>query len=164
MSMICESNNAHCVIIFGDVNTDFNGISPQTNELEQSCISKGFKPCLQCDCNEVEYTFVSKSNDARSLIDHMLISDNLKDIVEVCKTEDGIDNESYHIPVICSFNCKCTCLTEMQSQHYPRVAWYKATLVDIEQYKQCLDKELDQMYIFNDALNIGILGAKYTVI
>ncbi len=48
----------------------------------------------------------------------------------------------------------------METQHYPRVAWYKPTLVDIGQCKQWLDKELDQMYIFNDAHECRDIGCK----
>ncbi len=65
----------------------------------------------------------------------MLISDKLKDFVEVYITADGIDNESDHIPIECNFNSECVYVTEIETQHYSRDASYTAILVYIEQYK-----------------------------
>ncbi len=56
----------------------------------------------------------------------MLISNNLKDIVEVYKTADGIDNESDHIR---SFHFQRACLVKIETQHYSRVACIRASLL-----------------------------------
>ncbi len=156
MSLICEYNKAPYVIICGDLVTDFNCISLKLMNLNNFVQLKVSIPLFN--------VIVIKLNmhlSAWCHIDHMLISDNLNDIVEVYETADGIDNESDHIPVICSFNFECVYLNGMETQHYPRVAWYKPTLVDIGQCKLCLDKELDQMYIFSDAHECRDIG--YTV-
>ncbi len=96
--LICEFNNAQYIIICGDPNTGFSHIAHYiTNELEQFCVSESFQLFVEhvkCDCNEVEYTFVTKNNSVRSLIAHMLISDKLKDIVEVYGTLHESDNIS----------------------------------------------------------------------
>ncbi len=69
----------------------------------------------------------------------MLISDNLNDIVKVYKTADGIDNESDHIPVICSFNFECAYLTKMETQHYPSIpGWNEYTTQKKEWALFCL--------------------------
>ena len=81
----------------------------------------------------------------RSLIDHIFVSDNMKYLIDSTYSIDNVDNESDHVAVITELKLNCDYFKTVPVKTEPRIAWYKANLYDIDNYKLELDKELSQV-------------------
>ena len=143
IATICQSKDVMYAFIVGDFNTDFIRNSPQTRELSQFCVSENVYPLCKSNVSHVEYTYESVSNGARSHIDHVIVTENLNEYVNKYYTVDNIDNSSDHLPVIAEFVFTCEYLCTKKVSSTPRIAWYKASLGDLDKYKSCLDTNLD---------------------
>lgn len=74
ISRLCDESNANQIIIGGDFNTDFrrhNSLHTQT--LNGFVVQENLCNVLYKPYSKVDYTFESKSNGARSVIDHILL-------------------------------------------------------------------------------------------
>ena len=153
ISAICQSYDVQYILLCGDFNTDFNRQTPQVEELTQFCLQESITPCVKLQCSNIEYTFECKRTGNRSIIDHVLLSDNMSELVHSYNTIDNIDNQSDHIAVIAELGLQCQYMKTDSIKAEPRIAWYKADLYDIDKYKQCLDNELDYINVSNDVID-----------
>lgn len=146
ISYLCKEKDCAYFYIAGDFNTDFNRDTPQTRELVNFCNVENCIPVINLNVSNIDYTYESTSNGARSLIDHVIVSKNLCDVVHRYYTIDSIDNTSDHLPVLCEFiiNCEYMAMKKMNVTQN-KIAWYKANLHDIKQYKDNLDIKLDDI-------------------
>ena len=153
ISSICHSFNADNIIICGDLNTDFCRDSPQTDELKMFCDSEGLNPCVTSIDNNVNYTFEG-ANGARSLIDHFIVSDKIKDFVSCIYTIDSVDNPSDHVALCCDFNIDLNFIEVCidKNNYEQRPCWYKASLIDIDKYKSVMNSLINELYVPRDAL------------
>ena len=154
ISSIRQTEMSSNIIIIGDVNTDFGRLSPQTSELRSFCNSEGLYVCTDSLGNGVEYTF-ENSNGNRSKIDHCIVSRSLVETENSCslRTFDSIDNASDHICVIARFDIDCEYIASMPSVRTDSVSWYKATVNDIDKYRQVMDDIIDSITVPENALN-----------
>ena len=152
ISTLCIKYNASYVCFGGDLNTDFsrNG-SPQTKELNNFIASENLISCSKLK-GSIDYTFECCVTSRRSLIDHILVSENMKDILDDCYMFDDVSNGSDHIGIVSLFKLSCEFLASSTMKKTPRVAWYKAQLSDIEHYKSQLDFELSLVSMPSEAL------------
>ena len=151
---IANSNDSSFCIIGGDFNTDFSRVtSPHTVELKSFCSSENLVPCASLPLSLVTYTYECSVTYTKTLIDHFLVSDNFKPAVLEYVTENTIDNCSDHKALILTLDMSCDSLKASHCQHSQKVAWYKASIIDIEAIKSKLDEELDKIVLPVECIN-----------
>ena len=161
ISVICSRHSAVNVVIAGDLNTDLSRErSLHTKELLNFCASENISTCHTL-LPSIPYSF--QSSHGQSLIDHILISDNMKDALLQCSSFDNVNNGSDHNALICKLDIACIYLDHTKANYTPKTAWYKASLVDIERYRTQLDVKLDSICVPYDALACrNMLCTKHT--
>ena len=147
ISVIATNENVDNLIIGGDFNTSFDRQSPQSEELRTFCNSEELFPCCKLSVSKVEYTYECLYNGARTHIDHILVSESLKDTVVKYYPEENIDNMSDHLVIFSEFNILCEYLNMNNCRGKTRPNWYKATIHDIDAYKTALRYELSNIVI-----------------
>ena len=152
ISTLCVMMGPDKVCVGGDFNTDFGRLgSLHTKELVSFCETEDLSSCCLHSNSIIPYTYQCNATGSRSLIDHMLVSSNLAHLMNRCFTKDNVDNGSDHIAVIAEFEFPCHYFKQNNIKPKPRVAWYKARIHDIEQYKKSLDNALDGIEIPREA-------------
>ena len=61
---------------------------------------------------------------SRSLIDHILVSSNVKDCVNSCTYVDNVDNSSDHIAIKVKLKLNCDYFASKDRIHTPKTALY----------------------------------------
>ena len=102
ISVLCNSINATYVCLGGDFNTDLSRNTPQTEELKSYILENDLYCCASDNKCEVNYTYCSKINKRTSFIDHFIISNNLKDRLQLLSSSDTVKNPSDHVGLMCS--------------------------------------------------------------
>jgi hypothetical protein len=82
----------------------------------------------------------------------MLVSENLIASVLSHVSYDSIDNASDHLAVVTQFNMKSVPVNCKKLNRKERAAWYKASPMDIELYKNRLDHELSNTVLPDECL------------
>ena len=141
------SRNPEYVMCAGDFNTDFRRqASLHTTALrnflheEELCVLHDF------DFYDVPFTFESKANGARSILDHVFISPNLLERVKEVYTSFSINNGSDHYPLHVSFEMDTGPRLSPRSKPVKQL-WAKATPACIAQYAQGLENVLTELEI-----------------
>ena len=159
ISLLIEKANCDQIIIGGDFNTDLSRLySNHTTSLisfvEQENLNFGIHSS-KCD---VKYSYVSKMNGLKSLIDHFIMSENtFSNIKNIYAYDDG-DNLSDHIVICMKLDIDMNYSNECMNKTKPnRVYWDKATDDDIHNYQMVLDENLTYIKIPSEALNCNDL-------
>lgn len=101
LSQVAEQFASSEIIIGGDFNTDLSRArSLNTDALLAFIENEGLKAGLRYSLSRVDYTFESKANGERSLIDHFVMSDNVFESMNMYKVIHEGDNLSDH-SVLC---------------------------------------------------------------
>ena len=113
--------------------------------------NQNFKAYDNHVCSNVDYTYESMSNGARSNIDHVLVSTNMYEFITDINVIHDIDNISDHSVLSVSFNI------DVEYAHAvvecdATLLWASATDIDIERYKVRLDKTLSNIVLEPDIL------------
>ena len=95
--------------------------------------------------SNVDYTYCSKINNERSCLDHLLLSDNLFNIICQYECKHDGDNLSDHDPIIMSLDLPVDYINE-------HLIWDKATEDDLLVYKDNFDKQLELIEIPHEIL------------
>lgn len=128
MSVIMHRENVDNVIIGGDFNTSFDRQSPQSAELKNFCNNEDIFPCCKHLKSRIKYTYECVHNGARTEIDHMLVSNCMKDCVNEYLTFDDVDNQSDHLVVYLELSISCDYLSLNSRKNQSKPNWYKATI------------------------------------
>ena len=152
ISSICDRYDTLFVIIGGDFNTETERNGPHSSELRRFISDERFTCCHKLECSNVKYTYESFSNSARSLIDLVMISDNVSSFVKNHYVIDTIDNASDHVGLITCLDFDVEYLRLNVPAFTPKVAWYKANMRDVCCYKERLDHELDKIIIDDECV------------
>ena len=105
ISQICNSHENTMIVIGGDFNTSFSRTKePRTRKLVNYIRDENFKCCLESILSDIDYTYESKINGDRSLIDHICISDNIFHAINEYKVLHHSNNLSDHSAVILSLD------------------------------------------------------------
>ena len=139
ISIISQNNWSDFLIIAGDFDVDFSRDTPQTKELTYFCKNESLTICDTLSISNMSRTFECKKTGSKSNLDHILITDAMKEFVMKCFTHDTINNNSDHIAVLAEVELCHEYLATKQLIHIPKTAWYKATIYDKMKYKEQLD-------------------------
>lgn len=154
MSVAMMENNLENIIIAGDLNTDFSCLHSTHTKLlleflESESMTAGyFLPISHCD-----YTFESKANHCRSVLDHILFSSSLVNYVTKYAVHHDGDNLSDHSLLVAELNEHMIPTQEKEDViHLSKLLWDKASKDAIEMYRSTLDIFLDSIVIPWDAI------------
>ena len=102
---VIQTSNIDNIIIGGDMNTDFSRPeSTNTIQLKQFIANESLYLPLKCVEREDDFTYESKINGSRSVIDHFLTSLNLSSSISNYQTVHDGDNLSDHSLISIKFN------------------------------------------------------------
>ena len=152
--VLCNSVDATFLCIMGDLNTEFSRNNAQTKALETFITSNDLS-CYSLAAKEnVPFTYISKINGNRSLIDHCILSENLSDFIVDYSSIDSVHNASDHLAIQCTLSLG---MENVESAPMPAAApsarpcWSKATPEQLTAYREALDEQLLDIPIPCDA-------------
>ena len=149
ISCISEANNIDNIVIGGDLNTDFKRVNSLHTKSLFSFVEHHTMKCgLHFEYSHVDYSYESKSNHSRSLVDHFVITENLFcNIVDYSVIHDG-DNLSDHSPISMTLNVNVDYVINDHSvdSSYP-LQWHKVSEYNIACYKDRLDHFLKSLHV-----------------
>ena len=145
------SLDAQHIVIGGDLNTDFRRLtSLHTRASGTYLIREDIKYGLQLILSEVDYTYQSKINNERSIIDHFLLTDNLYNMISEYKVVHDGDNLSDHSVLQMVLQLPVEYINESgvaNRQCDRRIQWRTAQLAHLQQYRYTLDYLLDDVHV-----------------
>ena len=146
--------NSNCVyvIIGGDFNTDFSKTGVNVNLLKMFVEAENLKAVVNHEVNQIQFTYESKSNMSKSLIDHFLINDSLLQHVNVYKSLHDFNNFSDHYPVSITFDIPANYSFNVNNVNGKSVCWELAKNCDLANYKEILTNTLDSIKLPWDTL------------
>ena len=101
ISQLCNSHDKTMVVIGGDFNTRFaRSTESRTIKLKDYLLHENFKCCIEHVLSEIDYTYESKINNERSLIDHICVSENIFNAINEYTVLHDSHNLSDHSAVI----------------------------------------------------------------
>lgn len=140
------------VVVAGDFNSDLTRSTPQVRALKDFIEAVQLGNGLDSSCALVDFTFESKANNATSLIDHILISQNCFESILEYKSIKSVDNMSDHDAVSCTLDLNVTIMKKVDRTFQHKAAWHKASRDNIVEYQNNLDTRLSNMCIPNDLM------------
>lgn len=148
LSQIAEKSDSHKIVVGGDFNTDLSrSRSLNTDALIAFMENEWLKVGLQYRASKVDYTFESKANGERSLIDHFLVSDNLFDCINKYEVVHEGDNLSDHSALCMGLDISTVCETLSSDDPVFSPSWSSASLENIRDYQISLDSILESIII-----------------
>ena len=153
LASILSDCDDYITILGGDLNTDFSRVSPQVSAVKDFLQVTGLTSGLNHVSSSVSYTFESKGNSSRSLIDHICLPKDYLAYIHEYYTISSVENVSDHDALVCSLDIDITYLRKQELVYTPKPAWYKATLDDIAQFKKDLSNRLASYKISNELLH-----------
>ena len=146
--LLLEKYNPDYVVFGGDLNTDIERNTPQTNELVQFAQECDLRFCISLCSDDVPYTFINSSNVC-STIDHFMLSANLESQLLQYSI---IDNTLFsdHVPLSLSLDINVPHSRTKDKVYKKRIAWCKANEGNIVNYKKVLSCKLSKLNMKND--------------
>lgn len=142
INTISQNSNVNHIICAGDFNTDMSRAkSLHTKRLLSFVEDEYFLMLDRLPCYQVDYTFESKANSSRSILDHFIVSQNMYNCVISVKCDHSVDNASDHEPISISLDIPVESL-QRDVLIEDKILWSNANVSDIECYKQQLDTAL----------------------
>jgi hypothetical protein len=159
---ICIQLKVDNVIISGDFNTSMiRRDSNNTNSLRNFMQRYSFVNGLSKYPSAVDYTYESKINNHKSLIDHIIMSENLYNYMNDYMVSHCVDNLSDHAPVVAKWKIpimyNCSNVVEYCDK---KLNWKNASDVHLALYKQTLEETLSKIYVPDEAINCKDLACK----
>ena len=127
------------IIIGGDFNVDWSRTHlDTTNQLELFVRSESLR--LITDHGEIDFTYESKINNSKSVLDHFFVTENMLSEVSELGVNHDVDNVSDHSPVFVEFDLRVDHgYGEEVYQPQNMTNWNKLTPDHIAEYKVKLD-------------------------
>ncbi len=143
---VCDYVNASQVIIGGDLNCDFRRGSGFVKNVVEFISERGLS--IMWNTFPVDFTYMHTDKTNSSIIDHFLVSG---DLVSLCPTggvDHSLDDGIFHSPIFLHVDIgDIPCRTTPENVFIPRMAWYKASAVDINRYRTQLEQELAHVVV-----------------
>lgn len=155
ISAILQAHETPYVIIGGDTNTDLGRLqSEHRNALLNFVQEEHLSFAMFSNLSQVDYTYESKSNGCRSLIDHFLVSENIFNRMNMYMVKHDGHNLSDHSSLHLGVDMPCSFRENPRKDNSRQdPAWDKAKVEDVDKYRQMLDMLLNEVYLPADAIN-----------
>ena len=151
--MLLQAGTPHDVMIVGgDLNADFKRHTPHVNVIRELMNVAKLTSGMYCTKVDVPYTFESKGSGAKSIIDHLCISQEYLHTLSEYFTLQSVNNFSDHDALLAKLVINLEHHKKQPRAFKSRPAWYKASNLDIENYTIHLDNKLDSIVIPHQAL------------
>jgi len=148
-----SNQNKNCtVIIGGDFNVDFSRDSYHTDLLNKFCTDNNLYPGVRHSACRVDYTY--QFNMSRfCVLDHFILPGVFFDTaVDSLYTEHSVDNRSDHEPLFLRLKIP-SCFTSCSNKVFTKkIAWHKANLKHIADYRSAVQANLYSVVLPVDAL------------
>lgn len=147
LTSLCQAPSYEYVILGGDFNVNFDRVSDNhVNLLNDFILSNMLLNALLSDTQNVQYTYESKQNGHKSIIDHFFVSENLQNSVTSYISLHEGENCSDHSPIAICFDTNLFYSSMREEQKCINdINWVKATDVQISNYKHNLDMLLQDI-------------------
>ena len=155
-ALINESSEDH-VIIGGNFNTSFNKSGYNTNSLLEFITSEQLMCGLHYEKSAVKFTFESKANGSRSIIDHFMFDMGLMSNVTKYESQHDHDNFSDHCPVIMQINIPVVQFEVEKLSTSNHLLWHQPNKFPLNNYKSMLDSLLKGIKVPNCATKCNLL-------
>ena len=139
-----HSTNADRVFLGGDWNTDTSRNSFQSRMFLHFCDANSLYSCADDPCCGFDYTFCSKANGVQSMIDHILLSDNMVTSLHAYDSFDTVENMSDHVAVRCVLDFEVDVCKEGEfsdkgdKKNVGKTKWKFASECDLVRYSEIL--------------------------
>ena len=122
--------------------------------LEKYTLEDDMKCCFNCIVNTTTFSYESKINGDRSLLDHFLVSDSTFHAITEYTSLDHGHNLSDHndIRLVLDIDVNYVVLSDLDSVRAQSCDWAKATENQLELYKQQLNSQLSSIVFPVEAL------------
>ena len=135
------------IIIGGDFNTSFSKTGYNTDALVSFMRRQHLQCALSHHTSEIQFTFESKANGSRSVIDHFLLSEVLMKNILHYKSLHDYCNFSDQCPIVMKLNIPVEYLSINSEASEEHIMWQKASFSHINNYKSMLDSLLSKINI-----------------
>ena len=129
ISDICIKSPTQHILLGGDWNADFNRDDGRTKLLKKFIDQEGLFCPLGLTIAKVPYTYSCPRTDGNppstSIIDHFLISPNLKSSITSYEACTIYSNCSDHVPLVLSLDIDIEFHKTYEREFKPTVAWHK---------------------------------------
>ena len=144
IEMIMDKTDFDDVILNGDLNWDIDRKTTFCNILSSFFEKIGLVSLWRH--HHVDHTHVHTDNVSTATLDHFLVNERLLPLVEQCLVLHRGDNMSRHSPILLKLQAGKIPAKQKESSWLPRKpAWYKASLVDIDNYKMDMQARLQSV-------------------
>ena len=149
---ISETIGVDHIICAGDFNTDISrSNSLHTRKLLSFTSVNNMVLLDNCEIFDVNYTYESMANGAKSTIDHFMVTNNLSNTCINISCDHHANNLSDHSALTVRFNMNYEeHKTEVAPQN--KLLWCQASESELSQYRDKLDKLLDNIELPDPAL------------
>ena len=158
-------NDINYVIVGGDFNADLERTySLRGSVLKSFCSNFDLHLCVTNDVARIEFTYFNEFSNAKSVVDHFLISENLSEkLFHYECLQDG-NNLSDHMPLMMSLFLPRVVVSPPVGSgprtSEQRVAWHRASPADIQRYQYNVSELLALIEIPLEAVHCPLLGCE----
>ena len=163
LSAIIKSEDCNYVVVGGDLNTSFERGGKNVDCLTKFMKNESLSCCLNYKEADIKYTYCSKINGSKSLIDHFMVSENLYQAMTSYTSPCQVDNLSDHNPVVLELTIPVSYMSSDYKLSMDSVNWGKASINDINNYKTTLNELLGNISIPESAIYCNSLHCKIHV-
>ena len=155
ISVICEQQCCNQIIIGGDLNTDLSRInSYHTKKLKSFVDHEYLRFALNHpNCKGIDFSYESKIDGSRSLVDHFIVSENLYNHISDYSGLSEGDNLSDHSVVYIKLSIDVTYFSVTAASSKDKLQWEDASDIALDNYKHKLDCILFNVFVPNEALD-----------
>lgn len=153
---LCLGKGISHILVCGDLNTDLiRNCSKHTEALLAFAHEEVLSFCLHHDVAEIDYTYESAVNGSRSILDHILVSDNIFCDVADYYVSHSLDNLSDHSPVLLKIKIAVDYLKYFKGTKCASVKynWKGANIEQINNYKACVDNFMSLYHNSQDSVS-----------
>ena len=146
IELFMDNTNFHDVVWNGDLNWDMSRKSGFSIMLGEFVSKLGLVSAWSH--HPVDHTHVHTDGVSHSVLDHFLVNERLVPLIEECTPLHRGDNLSRHSPILLRLKVGDIPTKQKASSWLPKKpAWYKASLVDIQNYKQDMQVSLQKLMV-----------------
>ena len=143
---IMDENDFNDVILNGDLNWEMTRNTGFSTVMASFVQRLGLVSLWQH--HSIDFTHIHTDDVSTATLDHFLVNERLLPLVKECVVLHRGDNLSRHSPILLKLDVGAIPTSQKTSSWLPRKpAWFKATMVDMENYKTDMQDRLQRMVV-----------------